>query len=392
MPFVILRRVQSVMELFRSRERLSARVRGQEEQLRENANTIDSLHRSTIEAMASAIEFRDVESGQHTHRIHDITKRILSGTEMGMGLSGRDIEAIAEASIMHDIGKIAISDLILNKPGRLTPEEYETMKAHTVKGAALLEQIYAEQESEAYGHAADIARHHHERWDGRGYPDGLAGDQISIAAQVVGIADVYDALVSPRVYKKALHPDKAVEMIVGGECGAFSPKLIKCFLQVEPELREWYEADGNSYSVSELPPRPMPGTEASSEVVNVLLLSAALRSVYDMILFVNLSENTFSMMEHQRFASHRGEHRGNFDDLISAAAELIPAPFSERFKDTFSREALLKAYAKGQRSVYLEYPERSDSGTLHMVSTTVLIMEDAASGDIVEISLTRYTD
>src|SRR5699024_4089459 len=127
----------------------------------------------------------------------------LTRTPLGEGLSGEEIQWIAMASIMHDVGKIAIPDAILNKPGKLTKEEYEIMKTHTVQGAALLEKIPQMREHGAYEYAYDIARHHHERWDGRGYPDGLKGDEITIWAQIVSLADVYDALGSSRGYKGA---------------------------------------------------------------------------------------------------------------------------------------------------------------------------------------------
>ncbi len=202
-PVVIQRRVKTVIELFTAREALSATVRGQEKKLSENAKAIDELHRGTIETLATAIEFRDLESGQHVSRIYGMTKYILTYTAMGEGLTEEQIDSMARGAIMHDIGKIAISDVILNKPGKLTKEEFEVMKRHTIKGAELLSQLTQTQSHDSYRYASDIARHHHERWDGKGYPDGLAGDEISIAAQVVSIVDVYDALVSVRVYKKA---------------------------------------------------------------------------------------------------------------------------------------------------------------------------------------------
>ena len=130
---------------------------------------------------------------------------------------------------MHDVGKIAIPDAILNKPGRLTAEEYEIMKTHTVQGAMLLEKIPQMREHGAYEYAYDIARHHHERWDGRGYPDGLQG------------ADVYDALVSSRVYKGAFDRSEALRMIRDGECGVFNPELIENFMVAEPEIWKMYD-------------------------------------------------------------------------------------------------------------------------------------------------------
>lgn len=240
-PYLVLRRVQSVVELFQTRERLSNVVELQHADLLAQAKQIIELNRGMIEALAAAIEFRSEESGDHVHRIHDITKHLLTHTPLGDGLSHIEIEQIALASIMHDVGKIAVPDAILNKPGKLTPEEFEVMKSHTVQGARLLEQIPQMRENGAYPYAWDIARHHHERWDGRGYPDGLKGDEISLAAQIVSLADVYDALSCKRVYKDAFPRQKVVEMIRDGDCGSFNPRLLDCFFQVEGDLARLYQ-------------------------------------------------------------------------------------------------------------------------------------------------------
>ncbi len=257
----------------------------QQAELLERAAQIVRLNQGMVEALSAAIEFRNGESGQHVRRIHDITRYLLTHTELGDGLSQTDVDNIALAAIMHDAGKIAIPDAILSKPGKLTKEEFEIMKTHTVQGAALLEKIpqmqesgaylYAcdidailskpgkltkeefeimkthtvqgaallekipqMQESGAYLYACDIARHHHERWDGRGYPDGLKGDEISIWSQVVSLADVYDALTRKRVCKDAFSCEEALRMIRDGECGAFNPELLEAFFAVEPALRE----------------------------------------------------------------------------------------------------------------------------------------------------------
>lgn len=240
-PYAVIRRVQSVVELFEARKRLSLTVEDQRLQLLERAEQIIELNRGMIESLSAAIEFRDGESGDHVQRIHDITKLMLTRTRLGDGLTAEDIDDIALAAIMHDVGKIAIPDAILCKPGRLTAEEFEVMKTHTVQGAELLERIPQMRGIGAYRYAIDIARHHHERWDGRGYPDGLAGDQISIWAQVVSLADVYDALTSKRVYKAAFTREESLRMIRDGECGAFNPELLDCFFEVEPQICAMYE-------------------------------------------------------------------------------------------------------------------------------------------------------
>ena len=146
----------------------------------------------------------------------------------------------------HDVGKLSIPDAVLNKRGRLTAEEFQLMKTHTLKGAELLSTIPQMREHSAYAYAYDIALHHHERWDGRGYPHGLVGDQTPIWTQVVALADVYDALVSKRCYKEAYPPHTAMEMILEGQCGAFNPRLLGCLRRAEPVLRKLYQPWGGA--------------------------------------------------------------------------------------------------------------------------------------------------
>ncbi len=402
-PFVILRRVENIIELFRTRENLRETVEGQAKKLKENVDAMDSLHRNTIEALASAIEFRDVESGEHTSRIYSITKYILTNTEFGEGLTDEQIEDMAVASIMHDVGKIAISDVILNKPGILTSEEFEIMKSHSEKGAKLIEQISKIQNHESYKYAYAIARNHHERWDGCGYPDGLKGNEIPLCAQVVSIADVYDALRSHRIYKKACNPDKALQMIIDGECGCFNPKLLECFKQVEPEIRKWYDPKNKYWMekgkftdktsvVSDKVYEDNKKTTLNREVLDVLLLKTAVQSVYDMIICVNLTKNTYYMIDYDKFLTHKAGYYGVFDDLISAGASAVPESHRKEFVNAFSRESLLETYRQGKKSVYLEHPQYADDGEEHMVATTVLFVEDPMTEDILEITLSCYID
>ncbi len=401
---VVEKRVKTVIELFNARERLNETVKGQELMLSENEKEMDELHRGTLEALATAIEFRDIESGQHVSRIYGMTKYILTNTSFGKDLSPDDIENIARGSIMHDVGKIAISDVILNKPGKLTKEEFEIMKLHTVKGAELLDQISRIQTHPSYVYAADIARHHHEKWDGRGYPDGLSGNQISIAAQVVSIVDVYDALVSVRVYKAPYTPEKAVEMIKNGECGLFNPDLLECFLEAEPVIRKWYITDDedqtlkaiteDSKRISAVYNNAVTGIEKVSDnsVVDVMLLMTAIQSAYDMIICANLTQNSYRIVDYDRFLTHCAGSDGAFDDLIKFGASSVPASHRKEFKDTFNRKSLLKAFKEGHKSVKLEHPQYSDDGKLHWVLTKVLFVKDNRTGDILDITLSQYID
>lgn len=223
-PFV-KRRIGNIIELNRHRTDL-------ESILDEKIAKLNLINTSMIEALANIIEFRDGESGEHVKRIRTLTKKMLTTLSLMYPeyyLPPQEIEKISAASTLHDVGKIAIPDSILNKPGRLTNEEFDIMKTHTTKGCEVLSNIPNLIDEDIYNYSYDIARHHHERWDGRGYPDGLAGDDISLAAQAVSVADVYDALISPRCYKAPFTHEVAVKMIYNGECGSFNPKILEAF-------------------------------------------------------------------------------------------------------------------------------------------------------------------
>ncbi|HIW82826.1 MAG TPA: response regulator [Candidatus Dorea gallistercoris] len=241
LPHVVRRRVDSVVELFLSRRSMRNLLEYQQMELVDKEAEIVRLNMGMIEALATAIEFRSGESGEHVHRIRDITKYLLLYTSLGDGISPEAVELIGMGAVMHDVGKIAISDTILNKPGKLTPEEYEIMKTHTIQGAKILEKIPQMKNHGAFTYAHDIARHHHERWDGSGYPDGLKGDEITIWSQIVSLADVYDALVSKRVYKEAYGFEEAVRMIQDGQCGVFNPEVLDRFMEAEYEIRCLYQ-------------------------------------------------------------------------------------------------------------------------------------------------------
>ncbi|HIS63567.1 MAG TPA: response regulator [Candidatus Scybalomonas excrementigallinarum] len=246
MPEMIGRRIDNIIELYKKREYLNHVVEIQEEALKEQAKKIQKLNSSIIDTLSTAIEFRDCESGEHVQRIRKLTGIFLNKINhdyQEYSIPEEEILLIQNAAVMHDVGKIAISDQILNKPGRLTKEEFEIMKTHTIRGCELLDSIPEIRNSEIYKYAYDICRHHHERWDGRGYPDGLKGNEISIWGQIVAIADVYDALVSKRVYKEAYGEDTAIQMILNGECGQFNPILLDCLLQLKDEIASMYHED-----------------------------------------------------------------------------------------------------------------------------------------------------
>lgn len=238
--YMVVKRVRSIIELFKARKSLNMVVEKQNIMLLEQAQKIIQLNQGMIEALATAIEFRSEESGGHVQRISKITRLMLENTVFGENMEEKEIDNIALAAVMHDVGKITIPDAVLTKPGKLTAEEYVVMQSHTTKGVAILESIPQLRNSGIYDYACDIARHHHERWDGQGYPDGLKGDKISPWAQVVSLADVYDALNCRRVYKPPFPRKKVLEMITTGQCGKFNPQLLDSFLSVEDKLFELY--------------------------------------------------------------------------------------------------------------------------------------------------------
>lgn len=230
---IVRRRVVNTLMLYAKQKALIGMVADQIYE-REKGNSL------MVAILSHIVEFRNGESGLHVLHVSAMTElllnRVIQKTDRYQ-ITSSDVSLIAMASSLHDIGKISIPDEVLNKPGRLTDEEFELMKKHTVIGAEMLDDLPMYHDEPLVRVAYQIARWHHERYDGRGYPDGLAGDDIPIAAQVVSIADVYDALTSKRVYKDAYSHEKALEMIMGGECGVFSPFLLECLAEVADDIQ-----------------------------------------------------------------------------------------------------------------------------------------------------------
>lgn len=202
-----------------------------------------------VDILSHIVEFRNGESGMHVLHIRTLTElflKHLGHRDSAYQLPRSEISLICTASALHDIGKISIPGEILNKPGRLTDEEFEIMKKHTLVGAEMLKALPMHQEEPLIKRAYEICRWHHERYDGRGYPDGLKGDEIPVSAQVVALADVYDALTSERVYKKAFSHEVAVNMILEGKCGQFNPQLMECLKEIESVLKEELRFDSDA--------------------------------------------------------------------------------------------------------------------------------------------------
>ncbi len=240
---VVMRRALNIMELFESRLNMEKTLERRTKALHEAHRQLERSNEFLINALSSVVEFRSQESGEHIKRVKYFTRILLNYMQKfypEYGLTNEQINLMVNASALHDLGKIAIPDSILLKPGKLTPDEYEVMKTHTTRGCEILEK-FKQEDSEFYHYCYDICRYHHERYDGKGYPDGLAGEDIPIWAQVVSIVDVYDALVSKRVYKMPYASNEAIRMIHDGECGVFSPKILECFDLAKEGLMETSE-------------------------------------------------------------------------------------------------------------------------------------------------------
>lgn len=245
---VVYQRVFNTIKLYAKQRRLITLVT---DQIYEK----EKSSRMMVSILSQIVEFRNGESGLHVRHINILTEMLLDRLMQKTGryhLNWNEQYLITLASSLHDIGKIGIDEKILNKPGRLTAEEFEEMKKHTVIGEEILCSLELYQNELLVKVAREICRWYHERYDGNGYPDGLKGEEIPISAQVVSLADVYDALVSDRVYKKAYSHEKAIRMILNGECGVFNPLLLECMLDIEDKIKIRILSGDVSTEISEL--------------------------------------------------------------------------------------------------------------------------------------------
>jgi len=273
---VVRRRVLNTIMLYAKQKRLIGLVTDQIYE-KQKSNSL------MINILSCIVEFRNGESGLHVLHIGAMTEILLNQLMQNTDrypLRHADISLITTASALHDIGKIAIPDEILNKPGRLTQEEFKIMQTHTTAGAAMLERLPYFKSEPLVNTALEICRWHHERYDGRGYPDGLRGEEIPISAQVVSLADVYDALTSERVYKKAFSHEKAMDMIFNGECGAFNPLLLKSLVDASDNIQSALKVS------SPLDSEKKELRKVAEEMLNHEELSA--------------SERTLQLLEHER--------------------------------------------------------------------------------------------
>jgi putative two-component system response regulator len=239
-------RVDRLVDLYKEKNKFKAQadrqtqtLQNQYKMLQAQSNKLRESNENIIRVLGTIVEYRNLEVGNHIRRIGSFTE-ILATQLMEdypeYELTPMKIHVIASASALHDVGKILVPDRILLKPGKLTEEEFEYMKSHSILGYGIIDQIASSWDDDYVQYSKEITRWHHEKYDGKGYPDGLVGDEIPIAAQIVSLADCYDALISDSVYHEAYPLEDAFHMIRNGECGLFSPKLLSVFTKTHAEL------------------------------------------------------------------------------------------------------------------------------------------------------------
>ncbi len=337
---LVLHRISNLVEMYLLKQQIgnltqihSKRLMMQANKLREQTQKMHKLNFDLIELLVAAIESRDVESGQHIKRIRYFVKALLDvvATECPQyNLTDEQVEIISLASAVHDIGKISIPDAILLKPARLTKEEFELMKAHTTKGARLLSMLDGIGDSVYFQYCHEICLCHHERWDGKGYPAGLKNEDIPISAQVVSVADCYDALTSERPYKHALSHEEAVNLIKTGACGAFSPDIMQCFDWCLSDFKRIEEEFKNAPPPSELQDAIFDNmeiaTEEFTEVPDVHKLPKRMLERYEQIILDSYDMIFEYDFRNDEFIMNKGDWTGLFGyiprNLIEALAQM----------------------------------------------------------------------
>lgn len=345
------------------------RILNQANKLKEQSVKMQSMNFDLVELLVAAIESRDLESGQHIKRIRFFTK-ILTEAVMEncpeYAITREQADLIYYASSVHDIGKIAIPDAIMLKPGRLTADEFEIMKTHTTRGAELLGMLDGISDNNLYfKYCQEICYCHHERWDGKGYPNGLKGDEIPISAQIVAIADCYDALTSHRPYKNALSHEDASELILTGACGAFSQQILKCFesvlhefAKIENEIKSLpLSADDKKKVdyISQTQEKKDDSTAKSlSDCENDILES------YNIIFEADIEKNMFNIVRGNWLQMFPYIPK-NFTEFVSQCNKLCHPADATRFNSKVNLEAFSELAKMGRTKTRIEFRAVKDN-------------------------------
>ncbi len=424
-PHIIRSRVGNLIELYSHKneleelvERQTDKILSQNKALKLQQRKINTINNDMLDTLSTVIEYRDVESGRHIHRIKKFTEvmlKVLAVKYPKYNMTEERINLISSASALHDIGKIAIPDSILLSPRRLTYEEFNIMKAHTVKGCDLLNQLDSVERNEYFTYCYDICRYHHEKFDGKGYPDGLVGHQIPIWAQVVSVADCYDALTSERPYKAAFSHDQAVEMIRTGACGAFSDEMMDCFGEVINEFKnlakEYADINHADSSVSNGSERKL--TEEEQDTADYLyrkmnrddLIRTIEKQKVEMLearrrdneILNKVSDFVFAFdMEKDSSEEYKGEFNAlfgyvpkNYSEAAILFAQLCPDEYHSKVSRTLRYENLVSEINNNHEKVVLECPMRIDGNIYSSVRLTVVPMTENDEIKHIYVSLQR---
>lgn len=373
-PYVLLRRVQNIVELHRHKWHL-------EELVQEQASILRHSNDAMVDVLSSLIEYRSVESGQHILRIRRFTQILLQELQRSSPryeLTDKTIQIISSAAALHDIGKIAIPDAILNKPGKLNREEWEIMKGHSEVGGQIIWMLGDLADQEYLRYAYNICRYHHERWDGGGYPEGIRGDNIPICAQVVGLADAYDALTTKRVYKQAISCDRAVNMICNGECGGFSPRLLECFKHVTGK----FAAVAQSYQDGDSPkserfdtqlPAPSPKEELDALQIVRSKYQMMMHYVDATVMEVDLEQGTFHLVYNPDPNLDLFSEHNTFEELFQSIVRDVVLPEEREKVIHFLRNALPRFLREGMLRMTERFHARSrTTGQILVYDMTVM--------------------
>ena len=407
-PYLIRKRVANLVELYSHKnelealvERQTAKILSQNKALKLQQRKINTINNDMLDTLSTVIEYRDVESGRHIHRIKKFTEvmlRALAVKYPKYNMTEDKINLISSASVLHDIGKIAIPDSILLSPRRLTYDEFKIMKEHTVKGCDLLNQLDSVERNEYFTYCYDICRYHHEKFDGKGYPDGLVGNQIPIWAQVVGVADCYDALTSERPYKAAFTHEQAVEMIRTGACGAFSDEMMDCFAEVLSDFKALAEeyADINHIDHSTMGENERRLSEEEQDTKDALYnkmdREELIRTIEDQKLAImeskrrdseilnKVSDFVFEFDLEKDVAEERkgsfklilGYYPKNYSEAMTLFSGLCPDEYRSRVARTFRLDSIYNEIKNDNDRVVMEFPMKIDGNIHSVVRCTVV--------------------
>lgn len=379
------------------------RILNQANKLKEQNVKMQTMNFDLVELLVAAIESRDLESGQHIKRIRFFTKALTDAVMQycpEYGITREQADLIYYASSVHDIGKIAIPDAIMLKPGRLTAEEFEVMKTHTIRGAELLGMLDDISDNNLYfKYCQDICYCHHERWDGNGYPNGLSGDEIPISAQIVAIADCYDALTSHRPYKGALSHDEAVELILTGACGAFSEKILKCFesvlsefAKIENELKSLPLTDSEKERINFLSQGEVEKQSSSNDKKTFLNdCENDILSSYNIIFEADIKRNMFNIVRGDwlQFFSYIPM---NFAEFLSQCNKLCHPADAMRFNSKVNIDAFNELAKLGRTKTRIEFRVIKDNIEYLAVGFIVFKVDDGNNVIALNGAFSIYND